>query len=199
MEGEEGELLRVTVRDAAGREGVAESTVPLQRAGSRPLSREEVIRAVGQLGDTPYTLLEGDISTEGLAPGVFMPAGEIKGTRRRAVESLTAARARAAPSRDEGLLLPTSITSSPLPSLSTIAPDDEGDECDDRDVPVAITPLCRTPQQVAAACAIPWVEEVYLDFLEVHGLREAVGLVKAAGKTCVRATTHYYLHCYCTV
>lgn len=42
--------------------------------------------------------------------------------------------------------------------------------------------------QVEAACHIPWLQEVILDFLEVHGLRKAVAAVKAARKRCVVAT-----------
>lgn len=48
--------------------------------------------------------------------------------------------------------------------------------------------LCRTPQQVAAACEVPWLQEVVLDFLEVHGLRDSVQTVRAAGKRAVVAT-----------
>ena len=36
-----------------------------------------------------------------------------------------------------------------------------------------------------AACALPWLEEVILDFLEVHGLRAACAAVRAAGKRLV--------------
>jgi hypothetical protein len=43
-------------------------------------------------------------------------------------------------------------------------------------------------KQVEAACRVPWLNEVILDFLEVHGLKEAVGLVKAAGKKCIVCT-----------
>ena len=35
---------------------------------------------------------------------------------------------------------------------------------------------------------MPWVRDVILDFLEVHGLREACAAVGAAGKRCVVAT-----------
>ena len=38
--------------------------------------------------------------------------------------------------------------------------------------------LCRTPDQVTAACSVPWLNEITLDFLEVHGLRDAVKAVK---------------------
>jgi hypothetical protein len=42
--------------------------------------------------------------------------------------------------------------------------------------------LCRSPGQVSAALDVPWLQEVILDFLEVHGLKEAVAAVKGAGK-----------------
>ena len=46
----------------------------------------------------------------------------------------------------------------------------------------------ESQMQVEAACRVPWLKEVILDFLEVHGLKEAVGLVKAAGKKCIVCT-----------
>jgi putative protease len=48
--------------------------------------------------------------------------------------------------------------------------------------------LCRTKAQVDAAVTIPWLEEIIVDFLEVHGLRSACDTVKAAGKRLVVAT-----------
>lgn len=47
--------------------------------------------------------------------------------------------------------------------------------------------LCRTPQQVTAALQLPWLQELVLDFLEVHGLKEAVAAVREAGRTAVVA------------
>lgn len=47
--------------------------------------------------------------------------------------------------------------------------------------------LCRAPGQVQAALEVPWLEEVIVDFLEVHGLKEAVAAVRAAGKRVVVA------------
>jgi hypothetical protein len=40
---------------------------------------------------------------------------------------------------------------------------------------------------VAAACRLPWLAEVVLDFLEVQGLVEAAAAVRAAGKRVVVA------------
>jgi collagenase-like PrtC family protease len=47
--------------------------------------------------------------------------------------------------------------------------------------------LCRSPAQVAAALELPWVSEVILDFLEVHGLKEAAAAVRAARRRLVVA------------
>ena len=52
----------------------------------------------------------------------------------------------------------------------------------------SLSVLCRTPLQVTAACSLPYIQEITLDFLEVHGLREAVHEIKNAKKTAVVAT-----------
>jgi putative protease len=48
--------------------------------------------------------------------------------------------------------------------------------------------LCRTREQAEAALAVPWLTEVVLDFLEVHGLQDAVRAVQASGRSAVVAT-----------
>ena len=48
--------------------------------------------------------------------------------------------------------------------------------------------LCRSAAQVHAALRCDWLEEVIVDFLEVHGLKDAVNAVQAAGRRCVVAT-----------
>jgi hypothetical protein len=62
-------------------------------------------------------------------------------------------------------------SSSPLPKVSA-----------------SLSVLCRTPLQVTAACSLPFIKEITLDFLEVHGLREAVQEIKEAKKIAVVAT-----------
>lgn len=52
----------------------------------------------------------------------------------------------------------------------------------------SLSVLCRTPLQVTAACSLPYIQEITLDFLEVHGLREAVQEIKNAKKIAVVAT-----------
>ena len=53
---------------------------------------------------------------------------------------------------------------------------------------MSLTEQGKSPAQVQAACQVSWLEEVILDFLEVHGLKEAVSLVKQAGKRCIVCT-----------
>jgi collagenase-like PrtC family protease len=53
---------------------------------------------------------------------------------------------------------------------------------------VQIRVLCRTPNQIDAVLGLPWLDEVALDFLEVHGLRDAVKKVQSTGKRVVVAT-----------
>lgn len=48
--------------------------------------------------------------------------------------------------------------------------------------------LCRSAAQVHAALRCAWLEEVIVDFLEVHGLKDAVNAVQAAGRRCIVAT-----------
>ena len=50
--------------------------------------------------------------------------------------------------------------------------------------------------QVQAACRLDWLGDVILDFLEVHGLKEAVALVKTSGKKCTVCTPRYALMCF---
>ncbi|KAK9825658.1 hypothetical protein WJX81_006317 [Elliptochloris bilobata] len=55
-----------------------------------------------------------------------------------------------------------------------------------RDQPL-LRVLCRSKAQADAACKLPWLSEIVLDFLEVHGLREAVAAARVAGKRVVAA------------
>lgn len=170
-----GQPLEIHVTDASGRSAVARTQVSLQLATKRATSREDIAKAIGSLGDTPYAMSASGVSFDGLEPDLFMPVAEIKSARRKAIETLTSARivhTRAAGLQDSFDAL---CTSRAADTLSDAASADA----------IHLTPLCRTPEQVSAACAIPWLEEIYLDFLEVHGLREAVKQVQDAGKRCV--------------
>ena len=83
-------------------------------------------------------------------------------------------------------MLSTSSTSTPLPPHTcTLTPPPLTSL---RAAHASLSVLCRTPLQVTAACSLPYIQEITLDFLEVHGLREAVQEIKNAKKVAVVAT-----------
>lgn len=143
-----------------------------------------------------------------LGCGLFLPAGEVKATRRRAVAALVQAReaaAAAASAVRAGAIDPDDALPALLRELgcneapsrrrrprggSNVAegPERSREWRGAAAPPARLSVLCRSPEQAAAAAASDLVDEVGLDFLEVHGLREAVAAVRQAGKRAVVAT-----------
>ena len=169
------EPLEVCVFDDQGREGRGYTESVLQPATRRPIVYDDIIKAIGTLGNTSFSLSE--IDTEKLAPGMFVPIAEIKAARRTAVTNLYASRVKT----PGGTEVDKTVSYRELVSHAI-------ENSTPSDALAQVSPLCRTPMQVTAACQIPWVTEIYVDFLEVHGLREAVALVKRSGKRCIVAT-----------
>lgn len=136
-----------------------------------------------------------------LCAGLFLPASAFKSVRRAAADQLLTLRQQH--DCDTGMaqqpvlpqLLAEAAAAQPTSSSSNV------------DVSKAATPgakqrrppqqhivkgpelrvLCRTPGQVDAALKLPWLDEIIVDFLEVHGLKEAVAAVQAAGKQVIVA------------
>jgi hypothetical protein len=89
--GSEGSQAIVTIRTLKGdRVGTAGTRSILAAAKSRPTPREDVVKAVGTLGDTPFLLDAKDVHVL-LAEGLFVPLAEIKAARRDAVRTLSSA------------------------------------------------------------------------------------------------------------
>ena len=155
ISGSIGTPLEVILIDGDGRKGVGRTASSLQTASSRPISRADLLKAVGLLGDSPYALDSLDeIDTSGLDDGLFVPLSEVKVARRLALEALT--KERTAHSRAEGLLK-SSESMEDIDKMSSASVSvNDGTYRDG----VAVIPLCRTPQQVEAVCSIPWVTEV---------------------------------------
>lgn len=163
----------------------ATTTSNLETSTKKALTAEEVGKAIGQLGGTPFKL-SSEIDVSGLESGLFVPASEIKAARRDAVESLIQLRRthnRDADFNNSPDLLQKLIKDSAQIAASSVIAESKKDNS----LP-QLSVLCRTPAQVTAACAIDWLDEVVLDFLEVHGIRDAVRQVQAAGKLAVVAT-----------
>jgi len=196
--GRRGHPLKVTVScgtDGRMVVGSAFTNSSLTMALKRPTSREDIAQAIGTLGDTPF---EVSLNKDGLpsidwqdlqlhdcdggeiSECLFIPVAEVKAARRLAIQRLL--EARRLHSRSEGM---PQRSQSPHSSRETA----RGQESySPSEVKPELSLLCRTPQQVEAACSVPWLQEVVLDFLEVHGLRESLQTVRASGKRAVVAT-----------
>ena len=167
-----GEPLQLTLRDEAGHTASAQSEFICVAAANRPLDATGLRSALERLGDTPFTLGALEVA---LAEPLFVPVSALNDLRRRAAEGLLAARVevRRHPVRELAL-------SDLLPGL--VAPAAAVDGAPE------LTLLARTPEQVTAALAHPDIREIYLDFLEVLGLKESIAEVKAAGRRAVAVT-----------
>lgn len=207
--GEVGAPLRVeyTCR-ATGVTGVAESASLLQEATSDggALSEAKLRKTLGALGATTLRLEGGDgggsVDTGALRLGqrLFLPAKELKAVRREAADALLGALREAeskAIARGEAAAAPPGEADA-MRAEAVVAGQDAARRAANAEASArpsasyatetAVTVLCRTREQAQAACTLPWLDEVALDFLEVFGLKEAVEDVRAAGKRVVVAT-----------
>ena len=200
-----GEPLVIEIEDAKGRLGRAVSDGVLTKAEKQPMSLASLAKAVGELGGTPFSLGELDVANVAFdALDAFVPAGVIKSCRREAVEALVAARVRASGSGSAKVLAEKPVAAEMLEAASSFAwfgaETNEGSETE-TGVPSSLSTqknasetdgmlsvLCRTREQAEAALTVPWLREITLDFLEVHGLRDAVKAVRASGRRCSVAT-----------
>eukprot|EP00887_Chlorella_sp_A99_P000141 scaffold16.g141.t1 len=213
----EGQPLVIMLSDGAGASSTGATARAAEPAGSQPLTPAAVQAAVGQHlgGEAPLLAAQWDLSGcelgSGGGRGLFVPAGEIKEARRRAVAELLETRRRARRRTAEGLaaepVVPqllaevrqrgeaesgrsgasssdgSSSSSSDRASSNSRASSSSsaGGAAPAAGAPPRLRVLCRSPGQVEAVLALPWLEEV-------HGLREASAAVRAAGKRLVVAT-----------
>jgi len=166
--------LEITLTDHDGHSVSTSTRSLLEVASGSPLDPEKIRRAIGQLGDTPFEIGNFICHLDNANGPMFLPLGEIKSARRAAVLDLLAARRMHR--RAEGLASRPILTSL-LPSGSPTT----------KNAPSALSLLCRTKEQVDAALLVDGVDEIVLDFLEVHGLKDACLQVQAAGRTLVVA------------
>ena len=202
--------LKIALYDSLGNVGEAMTSVHISEAKKQPIDFQSIAKTIGELGGTPFFLdAEKNIDckklffseTETDENNIFVPAGEIKKARREAVEMLLekrrnmgAVKAEAMASDDVSVSdqmykneiekwwgTPTAIASKTreknVPTTKS-SPDDEP----------KLTVLCRTMEQVETCCAFDFLDEIQADFLEVHGLRDAVKKIQEAGKKAVVAT-----------
>ncbi|MGE5561211.1 MAG: DUF3656 domain-containing U32 family peptidase [Chloroflexota bacterium] len=84
-----GQPLKLWLVDPDGHKVQADSRTPLTEAIRQPLTRDTLVDKLGRLGNTPFAVTSWKIELQGDA---MLPLSELNDTRRRAVESLTAAR-----------------------------------------------------------------------------------------------------------
>ena len=152
-----------------------------KRAITVPLTLEEVMAIGKELEGNQLAAFRAISSSTSLSSSfsslssTSSSASTVESSKSMEVENA----AKAAMEAYTKLASPPSSSSSSSSSSSTAAHKSSVSE---------ISVLCRTAQQVTAACQLSYIKEITLDFLEVHGLREAVQEIKKAGKIAVVAT-----------
>ena len=213
-----GHPLRIYIFDDAEDEGLqqmepVDTDIVAVKAVSRPLSPKDIEAAVGTYLDygqdgAGLVVKSWDHSGVHYDQALFLPVASIKEARRRGVVQFSA---RAKGLADAGPKVPMDANGEPVPfnlhdyvmldppagnmgevalsrvkdARDTIAPYGRKSN---RHNELLLRVLCRSKSQVEAAVGIAWLEEIIVDFLEVHGLRSACDMVKAAGKRLVVAT-----------
>jgi len=188
--------IRLTLTDAGGVSGSAESAQPLVRAQKHLLTVEALRDQLARLGDTPFEL--AGVTAEPLEP-VMAPKSVLNELRRQAVEALLAARAKAGGVEiaeadalerlraevreiEVGEAIPRGA---PAARTEPRPPDAPADD-------VAMTVLCRSLDQLAAVAA--WsptvrLDTVYCDFEDVRKYKDAVAVARENNLPIALATT----------
>lgn len=169
VRGAAGRPLEVAATDVFGRAASAVSEPMLEAAQHAPLDAAILRDKLGAFGDTRYQLRHLDVKLEG---ALALRPSELKRIRRRLVDAL------------EAQPIPKQTHAVRHPALDEVAPPA------DTSLPVAargLVPLCRTLEQVDAVLGLGFAE-VYLDFMELVGLGEAVKRCRARGARVVIAT-----------
>jgi len=176
VDARQGQPLRVLLTTRDGKTASARTTQACKLAQRASLDQKGIRKAIGQLGDTPFQVERVDIRIDG---DLFLPVSEIKQARRAACERLQAklqehardAQLAAAPVLPK-LLPPTETRSAVTQARLSI--------------------LCRTREQVDAALQLDDAHEIIVDFLEVHGLKQACEQVRHAGRRLVVAAPRIF-------
>ncbi|MGU3472234.1 DUF3656 domain-containing protein [Paenibacillus sp. D51F] len=182
VEGTEGQPLRTWWTDVQkGTTVEAVSEMPLEKALKRPMDQALLEDQFGRLGGTLYQLEELEVKLDG---ELIIPVRELNRMRREAVEQLAGER--------------------PKPPVyvkreADIFADARTKEQRDMDAAVAAVPgaarltaLCRTLDQVKAACATD-VEMIYADFEFIKQFPAAIEAARAAGKPIALATPRIHM------
>lgn len=151
--------MRIRAVADAGLSAAVLTGAPLQRAMTRPLTREVLWDKLGRLGDTRFELSELEVS---LPQGVMLPLSSVNDARRRLVEELEAEQKRRVSTRDRAL---EAEAPSPLPPPP----------------PSQLTVLCRTDEQARAAVGAG-ASSVVLDLGDARATRRWANELRGLAK-----------------
>lgn len=170
--GRAGEPLSVRAT-APGAMAEARTASVLRRARGQGLDESILRDKLLAFGGTPFRC--ASLCAAGLAPGLHVPASELKELRRQLVAALL-------PAIERGPVR----TLEPAPALPRLAAA-QADVVDLPPAPAAVVPLVRTDAQLDAALAAGCAE-VELDWMEFVGLGRACARARAAGVRVTIAT-----------
>ncbi|NMG06511.1 U32 family peptidase [Brasilonema sp. UFV-L1] len=169
--GEVGQYLRAIARDELGHIVQVESTIPLQEAHTKPLTKERLQEQFGRLGNTPFCL--GTL-TNHLNGAFMLPVSELNRLRREIVVQLEELRSQ--PKRWQlhpqaslsDLLPPPSLPLSLAPSLS-------------RSLAPSLIVLVRNLKQLQASLEAG-IKTLYCEFEDPRAYQQAVQMVRQASR-----------------
>ena len=180
--------------------GVGTSPGTLQEAQTAALSLPSIQKAVGTLGNTPFTL-ESDsddsaMDMSQLDDNLWCPVSWIKKARRDAIEDLQA-KLKMMEDKDDGaddeVTEPTTTTTRDVVSEKLQLLQQEELNDDSTTAAVTLSVLARDIDQVQALCDLinenadndndndsttTTISEIMIDFLELDGMREAVNYIR---------------------
>jgi putative protease len=168
VEGESGKPLRLGTLDASGRmQHEVFSSMVLQTAQKRPLTRELLLEQLGKLGGTPYELATLESALVG---DVILPVSELNRMRRELVEKV-------ARHSDVELPAPAAETANFSEMLDVV--NSRRQHAQPPSLPV-LHVLCRSMDQIEAAlhAAVP---RLYVDFEDIRLFPDAVKRVRDHG------------------
>jgi putative protease len=168
VRGRPGAPIEVAAEDAFGRVCTVLGEAPLELAQQAPLGADVLREKLGAFGETRYALRRLDVHLEG---NTAIRPSELKRLRRRIVEQLEAQPIPVATHAVQAVDVQQLVPAIPR------GPEQQAE----------LVPLCRTLEQVDAVLGLGF-REVYLDFMELVGLGEAVKKCRAAGARVVIAT-----------
>ncbi len=172
--GEAGGPLVVRARCGAW-SAAATSDVPLAPARGAGLDATILAEKLGAFGGTPFRL--GALDRGRLAPGLHVPASELKELRRRLVLALL-------PQLERGPVR----TIDAQPALGRVRATVGAVPDRTAEAPAVVVPLVRTEAQLEAAIGLG-LHEVELDWMEFTGLGKAVARARESGLAVTVATT----------